>query len=71
MHAILLVAERSPLTGDVFNVAARESVSIDEVATTLSAAMGVQQPAFRHSGQQRAGDTRSWQADISRIEALG
>ncbi|MBA3342509.1 MAG: GDP-mannose 4,6-dehydratase [Gemmatimonadaceae bacterium] len=70
VHAILLVAERSPLTGDVFNVAARESVSIDEAARSLSAAMGIA-PIFRHTGEQQAGNARSWQADISRIEALG
>jgi UDP-glucose 4-epimerase len=70
VHAILLVAERSPLTGDVFNVAARESLSIDEAARILSEAMGID-PVFRHTGESRAGNARSWHADISRIEALG
>jgi nucleoside-diphosphate-sugar epimerase len=70
VDAIILVAERAPLAGEVFNVASRDSVSIDEAARALSEAMGIN-PVFRHSGEVRAGNARSWQADISRIESLG
>ncbi|MEO7219148.1 MAG: NAD-dependent epimerase/dehydratase family protein [Gemmatimonadaceae bacterium] len=68
--AVLLVAERGDMTGDVYNVAARDSVSIDELARMLSKAMGIN-PSFGHTGQTRPGHARSWKADISRLEALG
>jgi UDP-glucose 4-epimerase len=68
--AIMLVLERAPMTGDVFNVASRKTVSVDEVARSLSEAMGIK-PVFRHTGEVLAGNVRGWQADTSRIEALG
>jgi UDP-glucose 4-epimerase len=68
--AIMLIIERGPMMGDVFNVASRESVSIDEVAHNLAEAMGLN-PIFRHIGESRAGNPRGWQADTSRIDALG
>jgi UDP-glucose 4-epimerase len=68
--AIMLVLERGPMSGDIFNVASRESVSIEEAARSLSEAMGIN-PVLRHTGELRAGNARGWQADTSRIESLG
>lgn len=70
VDAILVVAERAPFAGEAFNVASRDSVSIFEAAVALSEAMGIH-PVIRHSGEVRAGNARSWEADITRIEALG
>jgi UDP-glucose 4-epimerase len=70
VDAILLVAERAPMNGEVFNVASRETVSIDEAAQALAEAMDIK-PTFGHTGVSRAGNARSWEADIRRIEALG
>ncbi|MEO8577430.1 MAG: NAD-dependent epimerase/dehydratase family protein [Gemmatimonadales bacterium] len=70
VDSIVLVAERAPLRGEVFNVASRDTVSIDEAAKALSDAMGID-PVFRHTGEVRAGNARSWIADITRIEELG
>jgi len=68
--AILLVAERGELSGNVYNVAARESVSIDQLAHVLARAMGIT-PTLSHTGQTRPGHAKSWKADISRLESLG
>ncbi len=68
--AILLVAERSPMNGDVFNVAGKEVVSINDLAVDLAAEMGLS-PSIRHSGNEKVGNARIWTANISRIEALG
>jgi len=70
VDAILLVAERGSMTGEVYNAAAKDSITIDQLARILSAAMGAS-PALHHTGKSRIGHARSWQADISRLDALG
>ncbi len=69
-HAILLVAERSPMKGDVYNIGSRQSVSIEQLARDVAGAMGIS-PIIRHSGKRGAGHPRSWHADTSRLESLG
>lgn len=70
VEAILLVAERGTMTGEVYNAAAKESIPIDQVARILSATMGLS-PVMDHTGKSRVGHARSWKADITRLEALG
>ncbi len=69
-HAILLVAERSPLAGDVYNLGSSQSISIDQLAHDVASAMALD-PVIRHSGQRGAGHPRMWQADTRRLESLG
>ncbi|HVF39697.1 MAG TPA: GDP-mannose 4,6-dehydratase [Gemmatimonadaceae bacterium] len=68
--AMLLVAEKSDMTGEVYNVAARESVTINDLAHTLASAMGLS-PKIHQTGQGRPGHARSWKADIGKLERLG
>lgn len=68
--AILLVAERAPMNGDVYNIGSNESVSVMQLAHDIAEAMGVN-PEISISGQRGAGHARAWLADISRLEALG
>ena len=69
-HAILTVAEHATMRGDVYNVASRKTVSIDELARDVASAMGYD-PVIRHSGKRGAGHARMWAGDISRLEGLG
>lgn len=68
--AIVLVAERGTMTGDVYNIGSRESVSIAQLARDVADAMGLT-PDIRHSGRRSPGHSRAWVADVGRLEALG
>lgn len=70
VDAILMVGERGSTAGDVYNVGSGNSVSIDDLARTLCAVMGVS-PALRHTMLGRRGDARRWTSDIRRLRALG
>jgi UDP-glucose 4-epimerase len=70
VDAMLLVAAAGELTGEVYNVASGESLSIRELAEMLSRLMGLA-PTFVFSGQVRQGDAQNWTADFSRLSALG
>jgi UDP-glucose 4-epimerase len=69
-EAILVVANKARMNGDVYNVASRNFVSIDQLARDVAAAMGCD-PVIRHSGKRGAGHPRMWSGDISRLESLG
>ncbi len=69
-RALLLIAEKAPMTGEVYNLATGREASIAEVAALILEALGSQvQPQF--SGRSRPGDPLHWRADISKIAALG
>jgi nucleoside-diphosphate-sugar epimerase len=70
VDAILLVHEAGPGAGDVYNVAAGETVAIRDLAAMICAELGVQ-PRFVYSGEVRAGEAQRWYADGSRLAALG
>lgn len=70
VEAILLVAEKSPMTGGAYNVGSRESVTMTELAEDLAAAMGVT-PEIRRTMKARPGQVKVWQADITKLESLG
>lgn len=70
VEAILLVAEKAPMTGEAYNVGSRESVTITELAQDLAAAMGLT-PEIHRTMQGRPGQVKVWQADITKLESLG
>lgn len=70
VEAILLVAEKAPMTGEAYNVGSRESVTITELAQDLAAALGFA-PEIHRTMQDRPGQVKVWQADITKLESLG
>ena len=58
------------MTGEAYNVASGEHVTIDELARMIAAAMGLS-PELAYSGAVYTGDTSHWFADLSRLKALG
>jgi UDP-glucose 4-epimerase len=69
-RAAMLVAERAPLQGEVYNVASGRECSIRELAEKLCHIIGAS-PKFVYSGSVRPGDPERWSVDISRLTALG
>jgi UDP-glucose 4-epimerase len=70
VEALLLVVERGSLTGDVYNVAADDWISIQQLAEMICERMRVA-PRFTYSGTVRAGESQRWVADTSKLRALG
>jgi UDP-glucose 4-epimerase len=70
VQALLVVAQGAALQGEVYNVAGKDTVSIGHLAEMICQRMGVK-PRFVYSGSVRPGDAEHWDADISRIKALG
>jgi len=70
VQALLVVAERARLDGDVYNVASGESLTIRELAATLCERMGAS-PRFVYSGDVRPGEAQRWHADMMRLKTLG
>lgn len=70
VDALLLIAERGPMTGEAYNVASGEHVTIDELARMIAEVMGLS-PELAYSGAVYTGDTSHWFADLSRLKALG
>lgn len=69
-RALLVLAERAPAQGEVYNLASGSEVTVAELATTLLRELGLGfDPKF--SGTSRAGDPLNWRADIERIQTLG
>jgi nucleoside-diphosphate-sugar epimerase len=69
VDALLTVAERGRLEGEVYNVAADETVDIQTLAKMICDRMDVS-PRFVYSGEIRPGETQRWYADISRLRSL-
>lgn len=70
VEALLLVAGQRQLQGEVYNIAAEKSVSIQDLAKMICDHMGVS-PRFVYSGDVRPGDAQRWWADISKLKGLG
>jgi UDP-glucose 4-epimerase len=70
VSALLIVAERATLTGEVYNVATGNSRSINDLIDCLAHVMGVTLGTVERRAA-RKGDPETWSADISRIESLG
>lgn len=70
VDAAMIVAEKAPMGGEVYNVGAGADISIDGVARYLCALMGVF-PEFVYTGINRPGDPEHLAVDIARLRALG
>ena len=68
--ALLLVAERAPLGGEVYTAADGRPVTIRELAAMVAANMGAS-PRIAWTGVVRPGVSQTWTADTSRIARLG
>ncbi len=70
VEAFLMIAERSTLRGEVYNVAAGKPMLIRDVAQMICQAMGVV-PRFTYSSDVGPGVSQHWSADIARLKKLG
>lgn len=70
VDALLLVAQRGDLRGEVYNVAVGRENSVRELAVALCERLGLE-PGLAYSGSVRPGDAEKWQVDIGRLKSLG
>jgi len=69
-EALIAIAERGELAGEVYNLASGQAISTRELALKIASAMGLD-PVLEYTGNVRAGDPDKWQANIDRSLALG
>ena len=70
VDAFLLVAEKAPLKGEVYNVAFGNPVPIKNLAMVICEQIGIK-PSFVYSGDVGSGVSKRWDADVSRLLSLG
>jgi UDP-glucose 4-epimerase len=70
VQAALVVLEKSPLCGDVYNVASGQGTSTQEIAEILAKAMGLR-PKYHYTGSIRPGEPDKWIACIDKLRMLG
>ncbi|MFQ5616975.1 MAG: NAD-dependent epimerase/dehydratase family protein [Anaerolineales bacterium] len=70
VDALIIVAARGPLKGEIYNAGTDEFVTIRQLAEMICQEMGLS-PKFVFSGDVRPGDAQHWTADLSRLRALG
>lgn len=70
IEALRIVIDEGELAGEVYNVAADDSISIGELAEMICERMGAD-PRFVYSGEVRLGDTQRVCADTTKIKTLG
>ena len=70
VEALMLVAGKGALEGEVYNVAAEHPVTIRRLAEMICDRMGAS-PRFLFSGDVRPGDAQRWVADTTRLKGLG
>lgn len=68
--AVLVMADRASFKGECIHVGSGEAISTATLAQEAVAALGARKP-IHFSGVRRVGDPRHWQADISRLKAIG
>jgi len=68
--ALLLLADRAAMEGEVYNASDGRPVTIRELAEIISEKMG-KAPRVVCTGDIRPGVSRAWIADTSRLRALG
>ncbi len=68
--AMILVAQRAPAAGEVFNVASGSTHSIAQLASGICDALELQ-PEIAYTGKVRPGDADRWSVDIAALSALG
>jgi UDP-glucose 4-epimerase len=69
-EALVLIAERGAMAGEVYNVASGASITIRDLAWRLASCMKAD-PVLDFAGQMRAGDPDKWLANIDKLTALG
>jgi UDP-glucose 4-epimerase len=70
VRAAMLVAERAPLHGEVYNVGSGQDCTIGQLAEALCYLLG-KPLRFAYSGAVRPGDPEKLSVDISRVAELG
>ncbi len=70
VDALLIVAEKSNMTGEVYNLASGKSVEISEIAEEICRITGVS-PQMEYKGSVRPGVPLVWEANIGKLKALG
>ena len=70
VQALMLVADKAPKQGEVYNVASGTTHTIAELAEACSHVCGLS-PQIVYTGQVRPGDAEKWEVDISRLKQLG
>jgi UDP-glucose 4-epimerase len=68
--AMILVAQRAPAAGEVFNVASGSTHSIAELVSGICDALELR-PEVDYTGTVRPGDADRWSVDTSALRALG
>ncbi len=69
VEAYMTVAERGRMEGEVYNVAAEETITIHQLAEMICERMGAA-PRFLYSGIARMGDMQQMRGDITRLKNL-
>jgi len=69
-RAVRVVGEQGDFHAGVYNVASGVSTTIAEVAARVTERIAPGK-LVRFNGVQRSGDPRNWQADVTRLAALG
>jgi UDP-glucose 4-epimerase len=70
VSALMIIAEKAPAKGEVYNVGSGYSTSISWLADACMQAAGVF-PRIVYTGDVRPGDVLAWEADIRRIKQIG
>lgn len=69
-RAIVLLSEKAPASGEIYNLATGHETTISGLAESLIRILGLKVNAA-FDGSVRPGDPLNWQADITKISALG
>lgn len=69
-EAVMLLAEKGKMNGDVYNIGASRTVSIASLAGDVAAAMGLR-PIIRRSHEPNLGHAMSWAANTNKLASLG
>ncbi len=70
LMALDLIINKSPFKGEIYNLANGHQITIEEAASTFIKLYN-ENINLGFSGQHKIGDPDCWEADISKIEALG
>lgn len=70
VDAVSLISDCNNLTGDVYNIASGEEVSIKQIATTFIRELELNS-VVKFNGIVRRGDPINWKADITKLKLLG
>lgn len=70
VNAVVVIIRNNSFSGDIFNIGASQEVTIKHIAELLTAKLK-NRKSVTFSNEFRTGDPRFWNADISRLQALG